>query len=226
MRTIVITGGYGRLGRCFAQAFIAQGDAVILTGRNEVRLQAAAEDLGAAASHQLDHAIHEQVNTFADWLNEHHPQVDVLINNAAQMAGGGSLPEVNPHTFTQMVHGNICGPFFMTQALLPHLNRSDAPLVINVSSTSGHRADAESAAYNASKFGLMGLSEALRKDLRRQGIRVTTLSPSSINYDAEAATGGKGALLHGDDIADAALWLANAPPRALVRDIELWATNP
>ena len=226
MRTIVITGGYGRLGRCFAQAFIANGDAVILTGRDAKRLETATAELGAAACHQLDHAIPEQVTAFAAWLGEHHPQVDVLINNAARMGGGGSLADVDAGIFADMVHSNICGPFYMAQALLPHLTRSDAPLVINISSTSGHRADAESAAYNASKFGLMGLSEALRKDLRRQGIRVTTLSPSSINYAAEAATGGKGARLHGDDIAAAALWLASAPPRTVVRDIELWATNP
>ncbi|TVR12388.1 MAG: SDR family oxidoreductase, partial [Planctomycetota bacterium] len=223
MRTIVITGAYGRLGRCFATAFIAAGDQVILTGRNAERLHSATSELGAADCYQLDHADGKQVAAFAGWLGEHYPQVDVLINNAARMGGGGSLAQVDAGVFADMVHSNICGPFQVTQALLPALQRSSAPLVINVSSTSGHRADAESAAYNASKFGLMGLSEALRKDLRRQGIRVTTLSPSSINYAPDAALDGKGARLHGDDIAAAALWLASAPPRTVVRDIEMWA---
>lgn len=225
-RIVCITGGYGNLGRCFARAFQAAGDSVILSGRDEQRLAAAAAELGVDDDLVLDVCDHEQIAALAVHVQERYGRLDILINNAAVMGAGGRLDDVDADAFAHMVHTNICGVMFCTQALLPLLRASDAGLVINVASTSGHRADARSAAYNASKFGLLGFTEAIRKDLRRDGIRVSSLSPSSIDFSADAATGGHGARLHGDDVAAAALDLADLPPRALVRDVELWACDP
>jgi 3-oxoacyl-[acyl-carrier protein] reductase len=224
-RVVVITGGYGRLGRCFARTFLAAGDHVVLTGRDPERLAAAAEELDCS-QHVLDVTDHRQIEALRAHLAAEDGRVDVLINNAAKMGAVGPLEQIDPQAFAAMLQANIHGPFALTQALLPLLEAAPSALVINVASTSGHRADAHSAAYNASKFGLLGFTEAIRKDLRTRGIRVSSLSPSSIDFSAAAPAGGKGARLHGEDIAAAARWLADAPPRTLVRDIELWATNP
>ncbi|MDA3960826.1 MAG: SDR family oxidoreductase [Planctomycetota bacterium] len=225
-RIVVITGGYGGLGCALARAFIAAGDRVVLTGRDETRLATAAAELGVWMYRALDVTDRQAVASLREHLQVACGHVDVLINNAGRMGGGGPLEDVDPDEFAAIMDANINGPFLVTRGLLPLLVASSAGLVINVASTSGHRADAHSAAYNASKFGLLGFTEAIRKDLRQRGIRVSSLSPSSISFSDDAPRGGKGARLHGDDVAAAAVWLADAPPRALVRDIELWATNP
>lgn len=224
-RVVLITGGYGNLGQCFAKAFIAAGDTVIITGRKSDQLENAAKKLGCEAWYPLDILDLSQVQSVARQVTERFGRLDVLINNAGLMGAGGTLETVSPSAFSAVVNTNICGTMHCCQSFLELLESADAPLVINIVSTSGHRADAHSAAYNASKFGLMGFSQALRKDWRSKGIRVTTISPSSIAY-GEQPDSGKGARLHGDDIAQAALNLANMPARALVQDIELWATNP
>lgn len=224
-RVVLITGGYGHLGQCFARTFIAAGDRVILTGRDTGRLASATAELGCAAQCPMDVLNRDQVIFAATTLQASFGHIDVLINNAGLMGAGGSLEDVDADAFNAVVSTNICGTMNCCQAFLPLLEKSDAALVVNVASTSGHRADAHSAAYNASKFGLIGFSEALRKDWRAKGIRVSTISPSSIAF-GEQPQHGKGARLHGDDVAQAALDLANLPARALVRDVELWATNP
>jgi len=223
-RVVVITGGYGKLGRCFARAFRAADDEVVLTGRDARRLAASAEELGCEHA-VLDVTDRAAIAALREQLQERHGRVDVLINNAASFGGNGPLPEADPDQFDAALRCNIYGPFAVTQALLPLLGAAPTALVINVASTSGHRADAGSAAYNASKFGLLGFTEAIRKELRQENIRVTSLSPSAIDFSTDAPRGGAGARLHGDDVADDARWLADAPPRALVRDIELWACN-
>ena len=224
-RTVLVTGGYGNLGQCFAKTFIAAGDRVILTGRDTERLASATAELGCSAHYSMDVLDRNQVHAVAEQAKGIFGRVDVLINNAGLMGAGGTLETVDPDAFNAVVTTNICGTMNCCQAFQPLLEAAETALVVNVVSTSGHRADAHSAAYNASKFGLMGFSESLRKDWRSKGIRVSTLSPSSIAF-GDQPKHGKGARLHGDDVAQAALDLANLPARVLVRDVELWATNP
>jgi 3-oxoacyl-[acyl-carrier protein] reductase len=224
-RVVLVTGGYGNLGQCFAKTFRDAGDRVIITGRDSKRLEKVATELGCDAHYALDVMDRDQVAAVANMVKTSFGRIDVLINNAGLMGAGGSLETVDADAFSAVVNTNICGTMNCCQAFLPLLEQAEAALVVNVASTSGHRADAHSAAYNVSKFGLIGFSEALRKDWRAKGIRVSTLSPSSIAFN-EQPQSGKGARLHGDDVAQAALDLANLPARALVRDIELWATNP
>lgn len=224
-RIVLITGGYGNLGLCFAKTFITAGGRVILTGRDADRLGLASDELGCVAHHSMDVLDRDRVVAVAASVKAEFGHIDVLINNAGLMGAGGSLETVDPDAFSKVVNTNICGTMNCCQGFQSLLEQAEAALVVNVVSTSGHRADAHGAAYNASKFGLMGFSEALRKDWRAKGIRVSTISPSSIAFNDQPSH-GKGARLHGDDVAQAALDLANLPARALVRDVELWATNP
>lgn len=220
---VLITGGYGRLGREFAQAFTEDGWSVLLTGRDRDKLGAAAME--AETDYQvLDVTQEDQVLGTKRYVEERYGKLDVLINNAAVMRSE-PVETMAPALFLKSITTNLYGTFLCTHHFLPLLKKSDHALVINVASTSGHRADAGSAAYNASKFGLRGFTEALRKELRKNDIRVTSISPSLIRY-REAPTQGKGAGLNGRDVADAALFLANAPGRSLFIDLEMWATNP
>src|SRR5690606_9805188 len=99
--------------------------------------------------------------------------------------------------------------------------------IVMVGSTSSKKGDAGSSAYSASKFGLNGLSQSLFAEVRRHNIRVIMVYPSSVDITTgDKPEGGHGSRLCGEDVAAAILAAANLPPRALVREIELWATNP
>ncbi|MBZ0264007.1 SDR family oxidoreductase [bacterium] len=223
-KLVCITGGYGKLGISFGKAFANAGWEVLITGRNTTKLKKSAREYGWL-SFPLDVTNENESRALASYIESKQSKLDVLINNAAAF-NSGAVKDLKPEQFLETITTNIYGPFLLTHILYPLLLKAENPIIFNVSSTSGHRADANTSAYNASKFGLMGFSEALRKEARRDNIRVTTLSPSSINFADDALETGKGARLHGDDIAEIAVFLAEAKGRALFRDIEIWATNP
>ena len=222
-KLICITGGYGRLGKELAKAFIKNGDEVLLTGRDESKLRSTAMELNSDAFVQ-DVTSESDTRNLEKYINDTYQKLDILINNAAIMRSQPVM-DMNPQCFLEVIKTNLFGPFLSTHFMLSVLKKSDNGLIINISSTSGHRADAGASAYNASKFGLMGFTEALRKELRLMNIRVSTISPSFIVYD-ETSQSGKEPRLTGKDIAKTAVFLANSPVRTLFRDLEMWTTNP
>ena len=118
----------------------------------------------------------------------------------------------------------------MTRAVLPGMiERSDGTIVM-VSSTSSKRADPGGSAYAASKFGMMGFAMSLLYEVRKHNIRVVVVSPSAVDTQPLAPEkipmGGPGARLRAEDIAETVLHMVSLPPRALVREVEVWATNP
>lgn len=207
-RVVCITGAHGRLGREFAKAFDSEGWEVVKTGRHD---------------DCFPHDVCSEDDTIKlrDHIAEKYGHLNLLINNAA-VFHSGAVDKIKPEQFLDALKTNIYGQYLQVHYLLPLLKKADSPMIINVSSTSGHRADPGSSAYNASKFGLRGFSDSIRKELRKFDIRVTTLSPSSI-YFGDPPSDTK---LNGSDIAKAALFLANSSSSALYQDLEMWATNP
>ena len=222
-KLILITGGYGHLGQALAQAFLGNGDRVILTGRNEKKLAQTGRTLGCPA-YPMDVKDFKNVAAVAKVIQKKYGFLDVMINNAAVFKSA-PVSEMDSADFLEIIITNIYGPFICVQKFLPLLRESAQPLIVNIASTSGHRADPGTCAYNASKFGLLGFTESIAKELRKENIRVTSISPSSIHFGSTALS-GKGIPLNGRDIAQTAVYIANSPGRTLFRDIELWATNP
>jgi len=212
-RIVCITGGFGKLGTSFAKAFTEEGWDVLITGRNVRETE--------FDSFKHDVTSEEDTKALHSYIADKYGHLDLLINNAV-VFHGGNVDTVQPEDFLDSLTVNLYGPYLTTYYLLPLLKKASSPMIINVSSTSGHRADPGSSSYNASKFGLMGFTEAIRKELRKINIRVTSLSPSSI-YFGEPASEKR---LNGSDIAQAAVFIANSPGSALFRDLEMWATNP
>ncbi len=222
-KCILITGGYGKLGVEFANAFTDNGDQVVITGRNSQKLSATARQINCDS---FIHDVTDEENTqeLEDYLRKKYNKLDVLINNAG-LVQSQPVEIMEPKLFFDVVNVNLYGTFLCTHKLLPLIKLSGDGLIINVASTSGHRADSGSSAYNASKFGVLGFTEALRKEVRKFNIRVTSISPSSICF-GDAPDSGKGVGLNGKDIADTAVFLTENRGRALFRDLEIWGTNP
>ena len=134
---VCVTGGYGSLGREIAKAFIENGDQVLLTGRNETRLNAVATEL------ECDTFVHDVTQTedaknLLKFILQKYKKLDILINNAGLMRSD-PVATMEPGLFLEVLKTNLYGVFLCTRFLLPALKKSKNALVINVASTSGHR---------------------------------------------------------------------------------------
>lgn len=225
----LVTGGSRGLGWFTARELARAGAEVVITGRDEKTLRAAAARIGkGVTAEQCDHADEASIVSLASRVLDGPGAPDILVNNAGVFRGRAEVAAMPTDLWKSIVDTNLTGVFFTTRAFLPAMiDRGVGGEIVMIASTSGLRADPGSSAYNASKFGLRGFSEALTKEVRRHDIRVSVLCPSSIDMtDPPAAEGGKGAHLHAADLAATVLHLVTLPRRTLIREMEIWGTNP
>ncbi len=150
-------------------------------------------------------------------------------DDAAQF-GGGPVADLDVAIWDKVMATNMRGVFLATKAFLPVMTKAGGGSVVMISSTSGKRADAGSSAYAASKYGLIGFSDALRQEVRRDDIRVVVVCPSAVDTGVKDPSlvqqSGRAVRLMGEDIAQAVVDVCQMPPRAMIREFEVWCTNP
>ncbi len=227
---VIVTGGSRGIGRHTARAFHDAGARLVITGRDERTLREAAASIGERCAFMIcDQADPRKVEAFAARVVNEHGTPHILVANAGGGWGGGKhVVDMPLDQWQRTIDTNLTGTFCMCQALLPSMidrNRGD---IFIISSMSGKKGDPGSAAYAASKFGLQGFAQALNHEVRRHNIRVMVLNPSGVNTEPQD-TGpphGPGLHLHAADLAALMVHLAQLPGRTLLRDIDIWATNP
>jgi 3-oxoacyl-[acyl-carrier protein] reductase len=226
-KVAVVTGGSRGIGRHIARALHHAGATVGITGRREDTLSEAAREIGdRCQAFPCDHRDARAVVELARAVVKGIGTPDILVNNAGvyRSAPVESMPL---ELWSEVLDTNLTGVFLTTKAFLPEMlsrNRGD---IFMISSMSGKKGDPGSSAYAASKFGLQGFSQALTHEVRRSNIRVMVLNPSSVDTRSEGGRReGPGLHLHAEDIADTIVHLACLPGRTLIRDMELWGTNP
>ncbi len=184
-RVVVITGGSRGLGVVLARRFTAAGARVALLARDERALVRAAADVrscgGEAYPVVCDVRVEEQCQAAVARVVARWGRLDVLVNNAGVMQFG-PLEHATVEDVHDALHTHILGPLHMTRAALPFLRSptlraSGGSRIVNVASIGGLAAAPHMLAYCASKFGLVGLSDGLRVELRRHGVLVTTVCP-------------------------------------------------
>ena len=131
----------------------------------------------------------------------------------------------------QIMETNVMGVYYVTKEVLPHLIEKNAGDIINVSSTAGLNGNANTSAYSASKFAVIGMSESLMKEVRKNNIRVNTLTPSTIASDMSIDLGiadkdSKDSVLQPEDFAELIVAGLKLPRRAMLKNASLWSTNP
>jgi NAD(P)-dependent dehydrogenase (short-subunit alcohol dehydrogenase family) len=153
--------------------------------------------------------------------------VDVLVNNAG-VGGFAPVDELSVEKWDQIIETNLSGVFYACHAAIPHLRRRGGGWIINIASLAGKQSMAGGGAYNASKFGLVGFSEALMLDVRDDDIRVNYIMPGSVNtHFFEGGPRDENAwMLQPDDIAQTVMDLLRFPSRALPSRIEIRPTRP
>lgn len=229
----LITGGGRGLGKATALAFAQEGINVAITGRNEAILIDTVkkiESLGVKATYAtFDVANYDDVKAAIDKLNAEFGTFDILVNNAG-IAAFGSLIDMDPKTWVDIINTNLLGTYFVTKAVLPQLIAKNQGDVINVSSTAGLNGAATTSAYSASKFGVIGLSDSLMREVRKYNIRVCTLMPSTIasdmSKDLKLTDGDPDKVLQPEDFAELIVANLKLPRRAMLKSASLWSTNP
>lgn len=230
-KTALVTGGGSGIGREIALALGRAGVRVAVCGRRFELLRAVTGELERAGARglaiQADVRDTSAVQAMVETTERELGPIDILVNNAATFARG-EVARLDPGRWNDVIATNLTGPFLVTRATLPGMLERRRGSIVFVSSTSGKRGDAGMAAYCASKFGLMGLAHSLLYEVRRHDIRVIVVSPSAIDTGRErpAAENVTGAQPHAADVADCVLASLSLPGRALVREIEIWGTNP
>lgn len=196
--TALVTGGGSGLGLEIARVLIRDGFKVIITGRNEAKLQAAAAELGVnAQAFVCDVADEESVSSLVGWLKERDIRVSVLINNAGIGGPGVPMTQVSAQEWDEVFEINVRGTFLMCRAFLPDMVEAKNGAVINIASVTGKRPLINRTPYAASKMAVIGLTQTLAFEVSPHGVMVNTLSPGpiesermSINFAREAALSG------------------------------------
>ena len=229
----IITGGSRGLGKATALAFAKEGIDVAITGRDENRLKETVEELrslGVKATYAtFDVGNHQEVKTGIQQLVKELGGVDILVNNAG-IAAFGKFLEMEAEQWSAIMQTNVMGMYYVTREVLPFLIEKNQGDIINVSSTAGLSGNAGTSAYSASKFAVIGLSEALMKEVRKDNIRVCTLTPSTIASDMSLelgiTDGNPEKVLQSEDFAQLIVASLQLPRRAMLKSASLWSTNP
>lgn len=232
-KTALITGAGRGIGRATAIAFAKEGINLGLLGRTKENLEAVASELqtyGVKVSiATADVSNMESVNTAVEKIRGELGPIEILVNNAG-ISKFGKFLEVDPEDWAKIIQVNVMGVYYVTRAVLPDMMEKNAGDIINISSTAGQKGAPVTSAYSASKAAVIALSESLMLEVRKQNIRVVTLTPSTIATDMaielNLTDGNPEKVMQPEDIADFMVAQLKMNPRILLKSAGLWSTNP
>lgn len=179
-RTALVTGGGNGLGRAIARALASRGASVILAGRDGVKLEAVAGEIGERASfHRCDTSSLQAVAVLAAAVADR--EVSIVVNNAGIAGPVAELVDVDPEDWDEVFAVNVRGTFLMCRAFLPPMLARGEGDIVNVASVSGKRPLARRTPYTASKMAVLGLTRTLAFEVGPRGVNVNSLSPGPVD---------------------------------------------
>lgn len=231
-KVAIVTGATRGIGRAIAEALAEAGIHVTVTSRKQADCEEAAAAIAErTGTRALGVACDVRDATSCAQLIERTVgelgRLDILVNNAG-IGAFAPVADMSVDTWDAVIGTNLDGPFYCTHAALPHLKKSGEAWVINIGSLAGKNAFPNGAAYNASKFGLIGFSEALMQEVRYDGIRVSCIMPGSVATEfshPSGSTDGEWRVQAGD-IARIVMDLLVTPARTLASRIEVRPSQP
>jgi len=230
MHTAIITGGTKGIGFAIAQAILANGGRVMITGRDQQGVDRAVRTLqqGAggperAAGLAVDVRDRPAVDRLVAETATRFGGFNVLVNNAG-VAAMQDVAETTDDDWASVIDTNLTGVFYCSRASIPWLRKAGASWIINIASLAARNYFPKGAAYCASKAGLLAFTESLMLEVRMDGIRVTAVMPGSVatgfnghTVDAEADSWK----LTPEDVAEVVVDLLRHPTRSLPSKIEI-----
>ncbi len=231
-KACVVTGSTKGIGLSVATSLAEAGADVVISARSAHDVERVAADLDAKSAGRVvgiacDVSRVEDCQELLGGAVEELGRLDVLVNNAG-VGIYAPITELTVEDWQRQVDTNLGGVFYCSKAAVPHLMESDDGWIVNVGSLACRNPFAGGTGYNASKFGLLGLSEAMMLDLRHEGIRVATIMPGSVNTDfgGSPASPESAWKLRSEDVASAVLHLLGYGGNALVSRIEMRPSQP
>ena len=230
-RVALVTGGTRGIGEAIARRLAADGFTVAISGRAGRSVSNAVQRLGkdglTVKGFAADARKEEEQKALIAWVERELGRLDVLVNNAG-IGEFGPVDEISPAAFREVVETNLFGPFYAIHFAAPLMKKGGGGFIVNIASLAAINAFAGGAAYNASKFGLLGLSDAAMLDLRHEGIRIAAILPGSVATEFSDSHRGRESswMLQPDDVAQAVCDLVRYPGRAIPSRLDLRPAKP
>ncbi|MFP3948239.1 MAG: SDR family oxidoreductase [Longimicrobiales bacterium] len=232
-RVAVVTGSTKGIGRAVAESLLGAGASVVVTSRTKEDVDRVVSELQEGARDRVwgttcDVRDADDCRTLIDGAVDRFGRLDILVNNAG-VGRFAPVPEMSLEDWRTVIGTNLDGAFYCSKAAFPHLSDSGDGWVVNIGSLAGRNTFAGGAAYNASKFGLIGLTEAMMLDVRHDGVRVSVIMPGSV----ETHFSGRDPVRkhrewaqRPEDVAQAVMSLLAQPARTHVSRIEMRPSRP
>lgn len=230
-KTAVVTGGTKGIGFAIAKALLGSGANVFICGRTRAALRdavAALSEFGTVDGEVCDIRSEDQVRQMLAEAERLFGGIDILINNAGIGIMGKTIEELTGDEVRATIETNLLGVFYSCHYVIPMMKKRGGGYIINISSLAGQNAHPRMAAYNASKFGLNGFTEAMMQEVRQDNIKVSYVCPGSVNteFGGDRPSEEKAWQLRPEDIAQAVLSLLAMEERALPSKVELRPSKP
>ena len=228
-KKILITGATGGIGSETAKLLAGSGAVLFLTGRKSDQLKALAETLKIPAERLFITDLTDEyaINTMAASILEQAGNLDILIN-AAGLGIIKPIEQLSLQEFTRTLNANLVGAFLLVKAFLPAMKEAKKGLIINIPGVLGKVPMSGAAAYSASKFGLVGMMQSIREELKRTEIRITNLFLGGVDspfWDAIDLRVQKDKMIRSEEAARAIWFLCQQPASGVVSEMVLQPFN-
>jgi NAD(P)-dependent dehydrogenase (short-subunit alcohol dehydrogenase family) len=226
-----VTGASKGIGFSVAERLLEMGARVFICGREAETIEKAARSLsskGETSGIVCDVRDEDQVKKAIAQCVAQFGGLDILVNNAGFGIFGKTVEEMTSDEFRSIIETNLLGVFYACHESIPLMKARGGGYIINISSLAGQNAHPRMAAYNASKFGLNGFTEAMMQEVRADGIKVTAICPGSVNtfFGGDVPSEEKAWQIQAEDIADIVQDLLEMNSRTLPSRIEVRPSNP
>ena len=232
-RVAIVTGSTKGIGLAVAEGLLAAGARVVISARKPEEVESVGKRLRAAhpkrvAWRACDVRREADVETLFRAADESFGALDILVNNAG-VGMTRKLEETTLEQWNTVLETNVTGVFLCSRAAIPRMRQRGGGYIINLSSLAGKNAFPGATAYNASKFAVNGMSEALMQEIRYDGIRVSYVMPGSVNTGFSSGAGpnpNEGWKLSADDVARVVIDLLQHDSRSLPSAVEIRPSQP
>jgi 3-oxoacyl-[acyl-carrier protein] reductase len=229
-RTAVVTGASRGIGFAIARALAEAGAGLAICGRSPEHLEAAVMQITKIATSKVigkvaDVSKSTEVRDLFETVDRELGAPDILVNNAG-IGIFKPTAELTVEDWERTLQTNLSGAFYCGREALVRFKKRGAGYIINLGSLAGKNPFAGGAAYNASKFGLNGFSEAMMLDHRYDNVRVTHIMPGSVDTEFSPGSGKTDWKIAPEDIAEIVLMLLKTPERTLVSRVEVRPSKP
>ncbi len=226
-KTALVTGASSGIGRAIAHRLVAAGCQLVLSGRNKERLQALADELdGAAIVAPQDLSQPSEIASSLDLVQSKYGKLDILVLSAG-LFSNNEFAEEDIEVSRRMIDVNLTSVVQLTHAALPLLKRQERSEILAIGSIAGVSDMRNEAVYSATKHALNAFLRSLRRQVAKDGVRVTSILPGTVATELWGLTDeadiaervAKCEVLRAEDVADIAEFVLTQPPHVAIREL-------